>query len=185
MKSRSTRTITLIGVFIAFVTVATYIGIPTPGSMGGYIHLGTLVTFIVALKYGKEVGALSGGIGAALFDIFSAYYLWWPGTLVIRLIMGFAIGKLSESSEGQGKSMKKNIIAVAVGGAILLVGYFIYQLFILELLGETDINQVGWLAAVTSIPGNTIQIIIGLLAFVVLKYLPDFPIKNNGVSKQV
>ena len=173
MKSRSTQTITLIAVFIAFVTVATYIGFPTPGSMGGYVHIGTLVTFVIALKFGKEIGALAGGIGAALFDIFSLYTFWWPGTLITRLIMGYVIGKLSESKEGQGKSLKKNIIALLVGGVILIVGYFIYQWLLLGPIGETDPNQIGIVAAITSIPGNLTQILLGLLALTVIKYIPD------------
>ena len=180
MKIRNTKTITMIGIMIALVTVATYIGIPTPGSMGGYIHLGTLVTFVIALKYGKEIGALTGGIGAALFDIFSLYTLWAPGTLVIRLVMGYTVGKIAETDEGQGISMKKNVIAILVGGVILLVGYFIYQLFILGLFGETDPNQIGAVAAFTSIPGNVMQIVLGLVALQVIKYLPDFKGKNNS-----
>lgn len=185
MKSRNTKTITLIGIMIALVTVATYIGIPTPGSMGGYIHLGTLVTFVIALKYGKEIGALTGGIGAALFDIFSLYTLWAPGTLVIRLIMGYVVGKIAETDEGQGLSTKRNVIAILVGGVILLVGYFIYQSLILGLIGEVDPNQIGAVAAFTSIPGNVVQIILGLIALQVIKYLPSLTTKKelNGIKK--
>lgn len=179
MKSRSTQKITLIAVLIAFVTVATYIGFPTPGSMGGYVHIGTLVTFIIALKFGKEVGSLAGGIGAAIFDLFSLYTFWAPGTLIIRLIMGYVVGMLAESSEGQGKSWKKNTIALLVGGAILIVGYFIYQWLLLGLVGETNPDQIGIVAAITSIPGNLTQILLGLLALTVIKYIPDLPGNNS------
>lgn len=179
MKTRNTKTITLIGVMIALVTVATYIGIPTPGSMGGYIHLGTLVTFVIALKYGKEIGSITGGVGAALFDLFSLYTLWAPGTLIIRLIMGYVVGKIAETKEGQGMSTKRNIMAILVGGAILLVGYFIYQLLILRLIGETDPKQIGAVAAFTSIPGNVVQIILGFIALQVIKYLPNLKGKKS------
>jgi uncharacterized membrane protein len=178
MKKSETNIITLTAMMVAMVIGATYIGIPNPLSFGGYMHLGTLVTFAIAIKYGKKMGMLSGGIGAALFDIFSPYAIWWPGTLITRLIMGYVVGKISEDSKGQGANNPKNYIAIGVGGVILITGYFLYQAVFLSYMPGSDPEFATFGAAALSIPGNTIQILIGLFAVNLIKYLPDVEIKN-------
>ena len=66
MKTNSTRTIVMTGMMVALVTVGTFINIPTPGNIGGLVHLGTLITFAIAIKYGPKYGAIAGGIGAMI-----------------------------------------------------------------------------------------------------------------------
>jgi len=49
----------------------------------------------------------------------------------------------------------------------------LFQSFILGLMGETNGDYYGVSAALISIPGNVIQYLIGLLALVLVKYLPE------------
>ena len=164
MQNR-TREITMMAVFIAMVFVATNIRILIPVALGtgGLVHLGTLVMFAIALKYGKVFGAVAGGVGMMLFDLFSEWAIWAPGTLVVRLLAGFVIGYIAYSQLGQGKSAIKNVIALLLGSVIIIVGYFIFEAVFLG---------VGWVA-VGSIPGNVVQIVIGFFALWILPSLPD------------
>jgi len=171
MRNQDTQRIIYVGLFIAIVFVATYfIQIPTPGSMGGLVHVGTVALFAIALKYGKYYGALSGGIGMAIFDLLSAGYAYWaPGTFVVRLIMGYAVGRISEDKMGQGTNFMKNIIAIVIGALIMLSGYFVFQAYILS---------EGYGNAIGAIPGNLTQILFGLSALIIIKKLPE--LKTNG-----
>ena len=110
MRSKDTQRIVFSGMFIALVTVATFINVPYPGSAGGLMHLGTLMMFIIALKFGKTYGALSGGIGMYIFDLIGGYGIWAPGTLVVRLIMGYVVGWIAQDEKGQGSNIYRNII---------------------------------------------------------------------------
>ena len=163
MRDQRTEQIVFSAEFIAIVFVATYfIQIPTTGISGGLIHLGNIAMFTIALKYGKYYGALSGGIGMALFDIFSAWFAWAPGTFVVRLTMGYVIGLLAQDAKGQGANLTKNIIAIVAGSIVMVVGYFLFEAVFLG---------VGF-AAISSVPGNLVQLVIGCLALAIVPVLP-------------
>lgn len=55
---------------------------------GGLIHLGNVPLFVAAILFGKRTGMIAGGVGMALFDLFSGWTLWAPFTLVIVGCMG-------------------------------------------------------------------------------------------------
>lgn len=156
MKNITTKEITFLGVMIAMVTVASYFGVRNPLSEGGYVHLGTLVALVIAMRYGKFTGAIAGGIGMMLFDIFSTYSHYALITLITRLIMGFAVGYIAYNSKTneQGTSLLRNSIALIVGMIIMLTGYFIGEAYFLY-----DIS-----VAVKSIVGNVLQFVIGALS---------------------
>lgn len=161
----TTKEMILTGFFIAIVFVATYllqIRLPLPAT-GGLIHLGNIAMFSIALKYGKKYGAFSGGIGMALFDVASMWVAWAPATLIVRFIAGYTIGKISESDQGQGANILRNIAALFAGGVIIIGGYFIFEAFILGI----------GLAATASIVGNVVQIAIGFIALALIKALPN------------
>jgi len=164
MRSLKTEHIVFAGLFIAIVFVATYfIQIPTTGISGGLIHLGNIAMFSIALKYGKKYGALSGGIGMMMFDLFSAWFVWAPATLIVRGVMGYIIGFLSQDKKGQGSNIYKNVFAIIIGSVVMLSGYFVFEAVILG---------VGW-AAIGGVPGNLIQLAIGLIALVLVPFLPN------------
>ncbi len=164
MKSKKTEQIVYGGLFVAIVFVSTYfIQIPTTGISGGLIHLGNIAMFSIALKYGKKYGALAGGVGMALFDLFSAWFVWAPATLVVRGLMGFVIGLIAQDKKGQGANMLKNVIAIIGGSIVMLSGYFFF---------ESVILGVGW-AALSGVPGNLVQLAIGLISLGIIPFLPE------------
>lgn len=164
----TTKQMVYSAMFMGIIFISTYfIQIQTSAGMGGLVHVGTVALFSISLKYGKKYGAISAGIGMAMFDILSAWFIWAPATFVIRIIMGYVVGWIAEDENGQGTNLTKNIIAILVGAAVMLPGYFIFQAFILG--GESG----GVAAAVTGIPGNITQIVIGLVALLIIKQLPD------------
>jgi uncharacterized membrane protein len=155
MRNNDVIKIVLSAMFIALVTVATFINVPFPGAAGGLVHLGTLVSLIIAIRFGKYYGMMAGGFGMAIFDILGGWLAWAPGTFVVRLAMGFLVGLVAHDKElGQGQNMIRNILAWAVGLVTMVVGYYFYEAIFLTTFE----------ASFASIPGNLIQFAIGLIA---------------------
>lgn len=148
---------------ISMVFIATmFINIRLPISVnGGLIHLGTGMLYISAIVFGKKKGAIAGAFGMSLFDVVSGWVLWAPFTFVIRGVMGYIVGSIANSRDKDGKSFVMNILAVLVGGAWMIIGYYITEVI---LYGN-------WITPVTSIPGNVFQIVLGSISLAVAPIL--------------
>lgn len=177
MRNQKTNNISMTAMFVALVMAATYMGFPTPGSMGGYVHFGTLVMLAIAIKYGKYYGALAGGIGMTLFDLFSPWIAWAPGTFIVRITMGYVVGLIAsieviDNPEGniftKNKSLVRNVIAILVGAFIMIPGYYLYQGLMLS-----SANSGGFDLALASIPGNVTQILLGFVSLYLVNHLPE------------
>lgn len=126
----STKDLTLYGLFIALVYVATNINIPGP-TPGGLFHLGNIVAFTIAIVFGKKAGAISGAFGMALFDILSPYFIWAPFTFIIRLAMGYVIGSIANKTEGDKvKAIIYSFIGILIATVIMIVGYYIAEVIL-------------------------------------------------------
>lgn len=144
--------ITAISLVLVYVFTAV-INIRLPiAANGGLVHLGNVPLFIAAILFGRKTGMIAGGVGMALFDLLSGWTLWAPFTLVIVGAMGFVVGAICYGK----KSYARYIVAMILACAIKIVGYYIAEGFIYG----------NWIAPVTSIPGNLVQ--IGVAAAIVL-----------------
>lgn len=139
--------IALVFVFTVFVNVRLPIA-----ANGGLIHLGNVPLFIIAILYGRWLGAIAGGLGMALFDVVGGWFLWAPFTLVIVGLMGYTIGVICEKNQ----TFKAYVLALAAACIIKVVGYY----------GAEGIIYGNWIAPMTSVPGNLVQ--IGLASVLVL-----------------
>lgn len=139
-------------VFTAFVNIQ----IPSFGGAGGLIHLGNVPLFIAAMVYGKRTGALAGALGMGLFDILSGWAAWAPCTVITCGLMGFTVGAICKSKKG----IISKIVAAAAALIIKLTGYFIFESFI---MGN------GAAAALKSVPGNIIQVVVAaVIVFIII-----------------
>ena len=156
-EKMTTKQLCLNGLFIAIVCLCTMIiRIPVPAT-NGYIHIGDSVIIIIAVFFGKKYGAIAGGAGSALADLFSGYPHWIIFTLVIKVIMGFFIGSLSDRSKS-GVLSFKNIAAPVVGIIWMVIGY---------ILGGT-VLEGSFLVSLSSVPSNIIQGVGGLIIYIVI-----------------
>lgn len=133
-------------VMAALVCVATVIvQIPNPATRG-YINIGDAMIFVSALTFGTFVGGIAGGVGSALADVVSGYGLYAPFTLIVKGLEGVIAGLITNR-----KNVTRDILAVAIAGGEMIVGYFLTEFYLL---------QFGW-AALTEVPGNIFQIVAG------------------------
>jgi len=153
MRSK-TKDLVLSALLISLVFVATEINFRLPISInGGLIHLGNTMLFMSAIVFGKRKGAVAGAFGMGLFDILSGWVAWAPFTFIIRGIMGYIIGYVSNTNDRKGNSTTWNLIGIVISGIIMIAGYYIAEIIITG----------NYIAPITSIPGNIIQIVFGAL----------------------
>lgn len=160
------RSITICAMCVALTYIATaFINIRLPiQANGGLIHLGNAALFIAAVLFGKKTGAIAGAVGMGLFDLLSGWVLWAPFTFVIVGAMGFVVGKITEKHKGLGWIL----LAIACALLIKVGGYYIAE----------GIIYSNWIAPVTSIPGNIVQIVVGAVIAV-----PVIGVLNKVVRK--
>jgi len=159
-KNRQVKILVRVGVITAFATLAfvgtTVIRIPIPAT-GGYFNLGDTFVMIGALLYGPIVGFFVGMVGPTVADAIG-FPQFMLATLIVKAIEGLSVG-LVGSTFNVDRSYAKTIIALAIGTAIIVCGYFIFEAFIYPLLatvfpffGVTDKN-----AAIAELLPNALQ----------------------------
>ena len=160
--------IVIVGVFAALVFVSSMISIPIPVAIGSLtrIHLGNIFCLLSGFILGPIGGGLAAGIGSALYDITNpAYITSAPFTFVFKFALAFVCGWIAYSRGSEGKNIKKNILAAALGSITyiilhlgksfvegLLLGNAVGALLpsIITRLGTSSMNAV--IAVVVSVP---------------------------------
>jgi len=154
---------TLSGIMAALVAIGTFmVQIPNPPTRG-YINFGDIMIFVSALTFGPIVGGLAGSFGSSIADIVSGYGHFAPFTFVIKGTEGVLAGLISNK-----RNLYRDVLAVIVAGAEMITGYFLAEFFPL---------LYGW-AALTEVPGNISQIVVGgiigvPIAVLIRKRLPE------------
>ena len=84
------RRLVLAAVFAALSCVATML-IQIPSPMNGYVNMGDCFVLLGALFLGPVWGALAGGLGSMLADLFTGYAHYAPGTFLIKALMALVL----------------------------------------------------------------------------------------------
>jgi len=160
--------ISLIAIFAALTCVMTMtIDIPVPAT-GGYINIGDFVVMFTGLMFGPIIGGLAGGIGSGLADIFLGWPLYALPTLIIKGLEGVIVGIISNPIKETVRINLRDVVAVIIGGLIMVSGYFMVEAFIMN---------YGIINASIEVPGNLFQFIFGAVASILL----IIPIRRNVV----
>ncbi len=158
MKSITLRMWILAGLMAAMTTVGTMlIQVPTP--MKGYIHIGDAVVYLCGILLGPVLGGLAAGIGSMFADVFLGYGVYAPATLMIKGLDAAAVAliynALVNEESGFARKLAVYIMAVALGGAVMIGGYLGYETIL-----------YGFAGAVPNVAMNAIQAVGGgLLAY--------------------
>jgi uncharacterized membrane protein len=104
------------------------IAFPIPAT-NGFINIGDAIVMITGLMFGPIIGGIAGGIGSSLADLFLGYGIYAPATLIIKGLEGFLVGLISNPKKRY-KWNYRDYIGVIVGGFIMVIGYFLYEIMI-------------------------------------------------------
>jgi len=161
-KKWNLATTAIVATLIALTAFATMvIRIPIPATTG-YFNIGDVFVILSGLWLGPLAGAIVGGVGPTIADAIG-FPVFIPATMITKAFEGFVVGFIA--SRGTENNLRLKIVAAFSGGAIIVVGYFLFEAFIYPFLGKfmpifaiTDI-----VAAYVEIIPNSIQGIVGAL----------------------
>lgn len=148
-RKRTTLFLVLTAAFTALTAIATAV-IAIPGFSGmGYLNLGDAVIFIASFLLGPIGGAVVGGVGSAIADLFVAP-VYAPFTLVVKGLEGFLCGILYVRAF---KSVKweilSRLLSMLVAGLWMIFGYILADWIILMATGSAPM-----VALTTAFVGN-------------------------------
>ena len=149
------RKLALSAVFIVVVFVFTLlIVIPIPATQG-YFNIGEVGVYLAALIGGPFVGAIAGGIGSMFVDLISAP-IYAPATLIVKGIEGYVVGVLFKKLKESIKNVNiRASLSCAIGGVFMIVGYFLYETYLTNMV-----------YALFEVPYNILQVVVGILVAV-------------------
>jgi len=159
-KQKAVIQLSLMAVMSALVTVGTLI-IRIPNPMGGYFNVGDVMIFVAALTFTPLIGGVAGGLGSSIADIIG-FPLFAIPTLVIKGLEGLLASLISDK-----KRVYRDVLAVVVAGAEMVIGYFLVELYLWGIGG-----------ALAEVPANIVQVAIGGIvgipvALVLRRRLPE------------
>jgi len=118
------REIVLSSIFTGIVFVFTVIfTIATPATRG-FFNVGEAGVYLSAIIGGPIVGAIAGGLGSALADIFLGYAWYAPGTFVIKALEGFIVGWLFRVIT---KVSRRDRVIMGVSASIVMFVVLVYH----------------------------------------------------------
>jgi uncharacterized membrane protein len=168
-KLSKTQLIAFSGLMAAVICVATsFIKFPTPI---GYIHIGDGFIFLAVALLGYY-GVASAAIGSALADLLAGYFIYAPGTFIIKGLMGLIALKYIKDNYSVGRC----VVGYLLAEILMVLGYFLYEIPI-----------YGVKAASASVFFNDVQgvigIIIGAVAVLTVKNRLDAGRKHSAQEK--
>lgn len=123
LKVFASNDIALAAIFAGISFICTNIQIKLP--VGGFNHIGDIGWIIPAMLFGGLIAGLSGSLGCSLADVYSGSVIWAPFTLLIKFVSAEIIALLTD-----GKSMKKNVIALICGYLCNATSYFLVYFYL-------------------------------------------------------
>ena len=158
------KQIVINALFIALTAILTiFISIPI-GNQGGYFNVGDTIIVVASLLFGPIPGAIIGGVGSMIADLFVApsYAIF---TLIIKSLEGFLIGFLYK------KARLNYILASLIGLVSIVINYYFvgvlfYESFILPFI-DTFYNFIQ----------ITISFVLSIILFKIISNIKI--IKNN------
>lgn len=154
MKNKNIFNICITALFVAIITIATFIHIPAPITNGGYIHLGDTFVYLSACFLPLPYAMLAGALGGGLADGLSGAVLWIVPSIIIKAALTASL-----SSAGNKLITRHNLLALIPGAIITVGGYY---------LAEVIIFNCGWTVPLASVPFNAIQAVGSALLFTVI-----------------
>ena len=155
MQSK-TEKLVIVALMASLVCVVTMI-IKIPSPLNGYINLGDGIVLVCGWVLSPLCGFLAAGIGSALADVISGYFVYAPITFIIKGAMALIahfVHKLMRKSIGK---LPAQLIGGTLAEILMALGYFVYEGML-----------YGFTPSLTNMPANAIQGAVGLVIGVVL-----------------
>lgn len=158
----------LAALFGALTFVATAaITFPTPTL--GYVHMGDTIVLLSGIFFGPVLGGLVAGIGSLLADLILGYTTSAIPTLIIKFVTAAIAGLFFKKKENA--PFWKRLLFLSIAEINMVFGYFLYHVLKLPILNaEMNLEgfKKGFLYALTGIPFDAMQGLVGVVGAIVL-----------------
>ena len=144
-KKNATQKLVFAALLAALTCVATMI-IKIPSPLKGYINLGDCVVLTAGWMLSPLYGFLAAGLGSALADLFSGYFVYAPATFLIKGLMALAAWGIYKMLSKKTNNPVSRIISAVVAELIMIGGYYIFEGF-----------MYGFEASLVNMPANAVQ----------------------------
>ena len=154
--SLTTKDLCLTALFTAIVFVMTFVPkIPIPL---GYAHLGDAAVLLAVVLLGRKQGAIAGAVGSALADLIGGFAIWIVPTLVIKYIMAWIFGIISQNHHNKFVINSGNLTAVFLGLVWMVAAYTIFGAILYDSME----------AGLSSTPGLALKALLNAIIFLIL-----------------
>lgn len=152
----TTKDLCLTALFTAIVFVMTFVPkIPIPL---GYAHLGDAAVLLAVVLLGRKQGAIAGAVGSALADLIGGFAIWIVPTLVIKYIMAWIFGIISQNHHNKFVINSGNLTAVFLGLVWMVAAYTIFGAILYDSME----------AGLSSTPGLALKALLNAIIFLIL-----------------
>ncbi len=154
--NNKTEKVVFTALMASLVCVATMI-IKIPSPLNGYINLGDGIVLVCGWALSPLYGFLAAGIGSALADVISGYFVYAPVTFLIKgtmALIAFFVHKWLVKKIGKFASQ---LIGGILAEILMALGYFVYEGVL-----------YGFAPSFTNMPANAIQGAAGLVIGIIL-----------------
>lgn len=178
----SARTLALLALFSALVTVTTImVRIPIVATKG-YFNLGDALIFISAALFGPVFGMIAGGVGSALADIIGGYAHFAPWTFFIKgvegLIAGFLV-YLFTAKLWSFRGILLSALSFVAAAAWMIAGYFGAEYIIYGFDLAPPIAELPFNIAQGGISAAIATILVPILSRTLPEKLVGYPAKTE------
>ena len=153
---KKTKIIVLAALFAALTCVATMV-VKIPSPLKGYINLGDCMVLLAGWLLPPGFSFLAAGLGSALADVFSGYFVYAPVTFAIKGLMAVCAYFIYKALAKKTNELVAAITAGAAAEIIMVAGYYIFEGF-----------MYGFGASLANIPPNAVQGVAGIVFGAVL-----------------
>ena len=154
--NNKTKKIVSAGVLAALCCVATMV-IKIPSPLQGYLNLGDCIVLLCGWLLSPAYAFLAAGIGSAMADMFSGYFVYAPATFVIKGAMALIAYYVFKAAGKKSSELASIIISGALAEAAMVAGYYIFEGF-----------MYGFIASAVNILPNAMQGVAGLILGTIL-----------------
>ena len=168
-KPLDLRRTAVLAVLVGLAFLGTmFIRIPVPATTG-YFNIGDMFVILAGLWLGPLGGLVVGLLGPTAADLigFPQFVL---ATAVTKGLEGLVTGLIAKSGKAGVQRVTRSFVASAVGGAVIVVGYYVFEAILYPALGRVvpffGITTAA--AAAIEVPVNLVQAVIGAMGGVAL-----------------
>ena len=113
---------------------------------------------LAVVLLGRKQGAVAGAVGSALADLIGGFAIWIVPTLVIKYIMAWIFGIISQNHHNKFVINSGNLTAVFLGLVWMVAAYTIFGAILYDSME----------AGLSSTPGLALKALLNAIIFLIL-----------------